>query len=73
MRKSHLLVPGDLIQIGSVTYTVTEKEIVHRSQASAGLAHRGIGGTRTLALIACSKANGLPTSLQYRIIIRAVA
>jgi LPXTG-site transpeptidase (sortase) family protein len=73
MRKAHLLTPGDIIEIGTVTYTVTAKEVVHRSQAHLGLLHQGPPSTRTLALVACSKANGLPTSLKYRIIIRAVA
>jgi len=71
MRKAHLLVPGDTILVNDVTYTVTSTEIVPRTMWVKGLSY-GSAVPRSLTIVACSKANGLPTSLKYRIIVRAI-
>jgi LPXTG-site transpeptidase (sortase) family protein len=70
-KRSHLLNIGDEILVNDVSYRVTSKAVVPRSQWGTGLTD--VSGGRTLAIVTCSKANGLPTSLKHRLIIRAAA
>ena len=44
MRKGNLLEPGDQIVVNDVTYTVTGKEIVHRSTVGYRSEHPGAQG-----------------------------
>jgi len=71
MRKAHLIRIGDKILVNGVTYTVRAKEIIRKSEARRALTYGSSG--RRLSLITCTKANGLPTSTAYRLIIRATA
>jgi hypothetical protein len=73
MRKGHLLEAGDTIVVNDVTYTVTGKEVIHRSMWGRGLGNGGVFSARSLTIVSCSKANGMPTSLKYRLVIRAAA
>jgi len=70
-RKINLLAVGDAITCGGLTYYVRKTEVIHRSQKGRIFSYAA--ATPSISLIACSKANGLPTSLAYRICVRASA
>lgn len=76
-RKIDLLKEGDPITCGGVTYYVRKTEVIHRSQKGRIFAYPSSlapnSSTRAISLIACSKSNGKPTSLAYRICVRASA
>lgn len=75
-RNIHRLRDGDPIVLNSLddrrfTYRVVRRDITDDSASNIGAATRLVPGT-TVSLIACSLANGLPTSLRYRLIVTAV-
>jgi LPXTG-site transpeptidase (sortase) family protein len=70
-RGLNLLKPGDPITTGGVTYSVAKIEILSIADKVKIWTYNG-GGKR-LSLVACSKPNGEPTSLNYRIVVRAQA
>ena len=68
---------GDLITVTGPTgqrweYKVAGSEVVDPSASSIYAAARAHGGP-SISLVACSKADGSPTSLAYRIVVTAVA
>lgn len=72
----HLLQPGDEMTItgsdGRVhTYRVARTDLTGKDATSILNAAYSVPGP-TLSLVACSKPNLLPTSLQYRIVVTAV-
>lgn len=74
-RNIHRLRDGDPIVLNTgddrrFTYRVVRRDITDDSAENIGAATRLVSGT-TVSLIACSLANGLPTSLRYRLIVTA--
>jgi sortase (surface protein transpeptidase) len=72
----HLLQPGDEMTItgsdGRVhTYRVARTDLTGKDATSILNAAYSVPGP-TLSLVACSKPNLLPTSLQYRIVVTAI-
>ena len=65
------LAKGDKIMAGGVTYAVRKIEVFSAAQRERIWTYDG-GGQR-LSLVACSTATGAPTSLKYRICVRASA
>lgn len=70
-RNLHKLKAGDSITAGGITYRVRRVDVLSVSEKEKIWAYEG-GGAR-ISLVACSKANGLPTSTSYRICVRASA
>lgn len=72
----HLLKVGDIITIEdptgqSWTYTVSGSNVVSPNSADIYAEARAHGGP-SISLVACSKADGTPTSLSYRLVVTAV-
>jgi len=70
-RNLHKLKKGDAIVAGGTTYTVRKIEVISVNFKQRIWTYDGTG--KRISLVACSTAKGLPTSLKYRICIRASA
>jgi LPXTG-site transpeptidase (sortase) family protein len=70
-RKINLLKVGDAITCGGLTYYVRKTEVIPKKQMRRIFTFEA--PTPAISLIACSKANGQPTSLGFRICVRASA
>lgn len=77
LRNSHRLQVGDPITLTvnqrTLTYYVTEKPLVVEANDFHSVAIWGRPDLPCLTLVACTKANGQPTSTKYRLLIRAQA
>lgn len=77
LRNSHRLRVGDHIVLTSgdvsLTYTVMLKPFVIASNDVSSVVTWGDNSAPFLTLVACSKANRLPTSKKYRLLVRAQA
>lgn len=72
----HLLNVGDIITVGGPTgqswsYSVAGSKVVSPDSADIYAEARSYGGP-SISLVACSKADGTPTSLSYRLVVTAV-
>ena len=72
----HLLNVGDIITVGGPTgqswsYSVAGSKVVSPDSADIYAEARAHGGP-SISLVACSKADGTPTSLSYRLVVTAV-
>lgn len=75
-RDIHLLDIGDIITIQGPTgqswsYSVAGSEVVDPGSADIYAEARSHGGP-SISLVACSRADGTPTSLSYRLVVTAV-
>ncbi|HBU74741.1 MAG TPA: hypothetical protein DEB38_00580 [Acidimicrobiaceae bacterium] len=75
-RDIHLLDVGDIITIEGPTgqswsYSVAGSEVVDPGSADIYAEARSHGGP-SISLVACSRADGTPTSLSYRLVVTAV-
>ena len=70
-RKINLLKVGDAITCGGLTYYVRTTEVIPKLQLRRIFTFEA--PTPAISLIACSRANGQPTSLAFRICVRASA
>ena len=71
----HLLTAGDTVEVSTTdgrlfTYEVVERHLTSDDRDEILAATRSLS-TTSISLIACSRANFLPTSLAYRIIVNA--
>ena len=71
----HLLTAGDTVEVSTTdgrlfTYEVVERHLTSDDRDEILAATRSLP-TTSISLIACSRANFLPTSLAYRIIVNA--
>lgn len=77
LRNSHRLRVGDQIVLTSagttLTYTVMLKPFVIASNDVSSVVLWGDNSAPFLTLVSCSKANRLPTSKKYRLLVRAQA
>lgn len=71
-RNLHRLTAGDTMEAGDVTYVVADAQVVPVDEMR-DLMDWGRHSGRTLVLVACSRANGRPTSTKFRLVVRAVA
>lgn len=74
-RNLHLLTAGDTVEVSTTdgrlfTYEVVERHLTSDDRDEILAATRSLS-TTSISLIACSRANFLPTSLAYRIIVNA--
>ncbi len=74
-RNLHLLTAGDSVEVSTTdgrvfTYEVVERHLTSDDRDEILAATRSLS-TTSISLIACSRANFLPTSLAYRIIVNA--
>ncbi|MEE3067966.1 MAG: sortase, partial [Actinomycetota bacterium] len=72
----HLLNNGDIITVEGPTgeswsYSVAGSKVVSPDSADIYAEARAHGGP-SISLVACSKADGTPTSLSYRLVVTAV-
>jgi sortase A len=73
-RNLHRVKTGAIITVGTVRYKViVQPSVIRASEVPNLLDWNPAGRGRGLVLLACSQANGAPTSLSYRIVVRAVA
>ncbi len=70
-RNLHKLRRGDAIVAGGTTYKVRKIEVISINFKQRIWTYDGTG--KRISLVACSTASGMPTSLKYRICIRASA
>ena len=74
-RNLHLLTAGDTVEVSTTdgrlfTYEVVERHLTSDDRDEILAATRSLS-TTSISLIACSRANFLPTSLAYRIVVNA--
>lgn len=75
-RDIHNLADGDIITVTGPTGTVWQYKVAGRNVVSPEASNiyaeaRAYGGP-SISLVACSKADGTPTSLSYRLVVTAV-
>jgi sortase A len=68
-RYLNYLRPGQKVNAGGHLYTVRYTEIIPASQPGRVFTYNGT--TPRVSLVACSRPNGWPTSVNYRIVVRA--
>jgi LPXTG-site transpeptidase (sortase) family protein len=73
LRRAQLVRRGDKITTGGVTYTVTDRVIVRIADIRTAIDWNPGKGKKGLSIVTCTRLDGTPTSLAYRMVIRAVA
>jgi LPXTG-site transpeptidase (sortase) family protein len=73
LRRAQFIRRGDKITAGGVTYTVTERVILRIADIRKAIDWTPGKGKKGLSIVTCTRLDGTPTSLAFRMVIRAVA